>query len=470
MIIQSHDSLSELMAPQVVGDDSGGTNGADTFIQLLLQDVGKAEQPVTLLASALNLPLFALAFQSHVLGQSAEASASDIPDLDNASETADAEQERQALESILHALQDLFPAMIPILPMLPLTVSTSASGDALVLTPSGAAVASVSGQPDGRGPHTGDLLLAAGGVRQLLLADSRDASMPSVAMPQGAPVVTTPGGELSDISENAMNLARAQTQQTDAHRIATTIASQKAAQEEAVLPAAVRDSQAGAADVSTSDTTGAQPVPRLTPPDTTVLSSEDTSLIPRVRTGSPLRQRAESASAAAVAFGDPGRISGHPDEARVSAGAPAARDMPRPMQLPMVPTMAAPHTFSRSSVLLQLEPPGLGTLLVHVRHMDEKLIASFWTESSEVQSLLRAHFPALHQVLSEQGLSVQQVSLHLATGDGTGEQLSQFSQQQSTAYAFSQGHHGEESSGRRRPPASSPERQEDKRGRVDITV
>jgi flagellar hook-length control protein FliK len=71
-------------------------------------------------------------------------------------------------------------------------------------------------------------------------------------------------------------------------------------------------------------------------------------------------------------------------------------------------------------LLLQLQPPELGTMRVRVRLAQAQLSASFWADSPEVRSLLQSHFPNLHQNLSEQGFQVQQLSMSLTTGDFAG--------------------------------------------------
>ncbi len=105
--------------------------------------------------------------------------------------------------------------------------------------------------------------------------------------------------------------------------------------------------------------------------------------------------------------------------------------------------------LSRNTVLLQLEPPELGTLLVQVSQVDKQLVATFWADSSEVRALLQAHFPALHQMLSQQGSHIQQMVLDMATGGGFAEQFGQFSQRYSASHTFSQGNPGEDHAQRR---------------------
>ena len=105
--------------------------------------------------------------------------------------------------------------------------------------------------------------------------------------------------------------------------------------------------------------------------------------------------------------------------------------------------------LSRNTVLLQLEPPELGTLLVQVSQVDKQLVATFWADSPEVRALLQAHFPTLHQMLSQQGSHIQQMVLDMATGGGFAEQFGQFSQRYSASHTFSQGHPGEDHAQRR---------------------
>jgi len=100
-----------------------------------------------------------------------------------------------------------------------------------------------------------------------------------------------------------------------------------------------------------------------------------------------------------------------------------------------------PRPLPPNTVLLHLEPPELGTLLVQVRLSEKRLIASFRARSPEVEALLRTHLPTLHEALSQQGFEVQPITITPATegfsartGTGTGA----FTQQHSTFHAFAQ--------------------------------
>jgi flagellar hook-length control protein FliK len=92
----------------------------------------------------------------------------------------------------------------------------------------------------------------------------------------------------------------------------------------------------------------------------------------------------------------------------------------------------------RNTVLLQLEPKELGSLLVEVRLTGGKhLEASFWAESSTVRTLLQSHLSALNQVLTQQGLQPQQLSV--GSPEGFSQQFSHSSQQQSSFHSSAQG-------------------------------
>lgn len=126
----------------------------------------------------------------------------------------------------------------------------------------------------------------------------------------------------------------------------------------------------------------------------------------------------------------------------------------------------------RNTVVLQVEPPELGTLVVQVRQVDEHLTASFWAESSEVRSLLQGHFPALNEALSQQGFEVAQLTLNMHLGHGFAGHSGGFAQQRALATAFSHGQPGEEheplDAGGRKVAGSVPRGYGS--GHVDITI
>jgi hypothetical protein len=90
-------------------------------------------------------------------------------------------------------------------------------------------------------------------------------------------------------------------------------------------------------------------------------------------------------------------------------------------------------------VVLYLEPRELGALRLQVRVHDKRLIASFQTQSPEVETLLRTHLPSLHESLSQHGFEVQAIAItraaegfsaHMGTGTGA------FAHQHSAFQAF----------------------------------
>ncbi len=126
----------------------------------------------------------------------------------------------------------------------------------------------------------------------------------------------------------------------------------------------------------------------------------------------------------------------------------------------------------RNTVVLQVEPPELGTLVMQVRQVDEHFTASFWAESSEVRSLLQGHFPALNEALSQQGFEVSQLTLNMHLGHGFAGHSGSFARQHAPAMTFSHEQPGEEhepldAGGSRFAGAISPGYG---RGHVDITI
>jgi flagellar hook-length control protein FliK len=206
--------------------------------------------------------------------------------------------------------------------------------------------------------------------------------------------------------------------------------------------------------------------------DTGALMREELSPVHKVQTPSLAPASTETVPVSSTAFAEVGRFPLRHGDLRLSAEQSTAADLPIQAQLPGQQAVGSLRyvPVSRDAVLLQLEPPELGTLLVQVRQVNEQLTASFWAESSDVRSLLQAHFPALNQVLSQQGLAVQQISLHLATGNGFAEQFGQFSQQHGTSQTFSHGSREESSGGRHSALDSPVERYQVGNGRVDIRI
>lgn len=86
------------------------------------------------------------------------------------------------------------------------------------------------------------------------------------------------------------------------------------------------------------------------------------------------------------------------------------------------------HKASKT-ILLRLEPPGLDTILVRVRQINDDIVASFVTRSHQTRDLLQSHFPILREALSEMGLPNQQISFHVTPQHGWSEQSGQFASQ-----------------------------------------
>jgi hypothetical protein len=142
--------------------------------------------------------------------------------------------------------------------------------------------------------------------------------------------------------------------------------------------------------------------------------------------------------------------------------------------IPQIRTLTPLRSLSvpRNTVVLQVEPPELGTLVMQVRQVDEHFTASFWAESSEVRSLLQGHFPALNEALSQQGFEVSQLTLNMHLGHGFAGHSGSFARQHAPAMTFSHGQPGEEhepldAGGRRFAGAISPGYGS---GHVDITI
>lgn len=126
----------------------------------------------------------------------------------------------------------------------------------------------------------------------------------------------------------------------------------------------------------------------------------------------------------------------------------ADSDTPVPLPSHPLEDVTGARPWSRplpaNTVLLHLEPPELGSLLVQVHVSEKRLIASFRAQSPGAEALLRAHLPALHESLSQQGFEVQPIAITQAAeafsthlGAGTGA----FAQQHSAFQAFTQDRH-----------------------------
>jgi flagellar hook-length control protein FliK len=91
----------------------------------------------------------------------------------------------------------------------------------------------------------------------------------------------------------------------------------------------------------------------------------------------------------------------------------------------------------RNTVMLQLKPPELGNVLVHVHRSNEQLSASFWLESSEARVLLQTHLPALRDSLAQLGHPNQQIALYVVSDDAFGQLFSHSAYQQQPTSGYS---------------------------------
>jgi flagellar hook-length control protein FliK len=478
MIVQGYDLLLGLGAPQASGEYRDEMSGAASFAQFLPHNLELSQPLLASLApsSQLPLPLFSLSF---------EPSMSHLAD---AGEVVQEEQEHHALEEILAALQNLFPGMIPgaIAPLhnTPSAATEGVPGEEVSSHTQEIAIAPLSvAVVEGADslPQGGRQASTAGDVRQVL-APHGSSTAPAAAepaVPEQAAALATGKVKVQEFLPTAMPENSQHTEHTDdvspAPRIAAhsmegslTIPTQE---DEVALGNTVRENPYREADAATAET-DRQQTRSAVPADASALTSEDTSFLGDVRAPFSVHQLAEGSSEYTVAHTDAGRFSRQAVEVAQSAEQPSIADLPRQTQLSEPPAMGSLRHFplSRSTVLLQLDPPELGTLFVQVRHVDEQLTASFWAESSEVRSLLQSHFPELNQLLSQQGLTAQQISLHLATGNGFAEQFGQFSQQHSAAQTFSQGNRGKTSGGRQHDLDNEADHRQPNNGRVDITI
>jgi flagellar hook-length control protein FliK len=173
----------------------------------------------------------------------------------------------------------------------------------------------------------------------------------------------------------------------------------------------------------------------------TALTDQDNAALPR-RPAEP-QQRAHEATTSLPHLADGSFAAAHTGTTSPTATVESGLATPAPNPTPedVMGTRQWPRPLPSNTVLLRLDPPELGALMVQVRVSDKRLIASFRAQSSEVEALLRTHLPALHASLSQQGFEVQPIavthgtdgfSAHMGAGSGT------FTQQHSTFHAFAQ--------------------------------
>jgi Flagellar hook-length control protein FliK len=471
MIIQSYDPFLALGAPQATPDaGQGETHEADTFAQFLAQDVGTLDALVALLAPFSQAPARALPL---------DPSCFDPANVDDIGPT---EQENRAFEDMVDALQTLLPTILSSTPQAPFAAPVTVTDGVATLsvpqegvegqeawshTPHGitAPIPVIAAEGAVPVPAGGGQTTAGGDEHLVLVFDANGAATPEAQ----------PTGPESGNAEHTRGVAEPpQGRQANAPTTASplSISAHTAQEDEVTLRHAMQAEQHGGAHAIATKTGPWQQARFLVSMDTGALMSEETSPVHKVQAAAQVPTSTETVPVPSAAFAEVDRFPLRNGEVRLSAEPSAAADLPVQAQPPGQQAVGSLRyvPVARGTILLQLEPPELGTLLVQVRQVNEQLTASFWAESSDVRSLLQAHFPALNQVLSQQGLAAQQISLHLATGNGFAEQFGQFSQQHGTSQTFAHGHR-EEGGGSRRSALDSPaERYQVGNGRVDIRI
>jgi hypothetical protein len=88
-------------------------------------------------------------------------------------------------------------------------------------------------------------------------------------------------------------------------------------------------------------------------------------------------------------------------------------------------SVSNPYRTPRS-ILLQIDPSGLDTILVHVKLADKDIMASFIVQSNETRALLRSNLSALSEALLDIGISKQHISYHVNSHHTLLEQSTQF--------------------------------------------
>lgn len=522
MIIQSYELFPALGAPQATpGEGQGETHGADTFAQFLAQDAETLGSLVALLAPFSQSPTHSLPLQPHLAAFPLDPSFLEPANVDDSGYT---EEENHTLEGIVDALQTLLPTMLPSILQAPFAAPVTATAGVATLSlpqdgmerlaglsqDSGfllhaAPLEGVEGQevvsptpqivtepilvtaageavtvPSGRNQTA-----TGGDERQVSVFDASGVAtpeaQPTVPEPHttlitgnlsGTPRAATPEDGNTERTGGAIDPSQGRQANTPTAASPLSLPTHSAQEDEVTLRYAIQAEQHGGARAIALKAGSWQPARFSVSMDTGALMSEEISPVHKVQTPSLAPASTETVPVSSTAFAEVGRFPLRHGELRLSAEQSTTADLPIQAQLPGQQAVGSLRyvPVSRDTVLLQLEPPELGTLLVQVRQVNEQLTASFWAESSDVRSLLQAHFPALNQVLSQQGLAVQQISLHLATGNGFAEQFGQFSQQHGTSQTFSHGSR-EESSGGRHSALDSPiERYQVGNGRVDIRI
>lgn len=514
MIIQSYDLLPALGVPQATpGEGQGETHGTDTFAQFLAQDAEALGSLVALLAPFSQSPTHSLPLQPHLAAFPLDPSFLEPANVDDSGYT---EQENRTLEGMVDALQTLLPTMLPSIPQAPFAVPVTVTAGVVTLSiphHRAAGVATMSLPQDGMERLAGlsqdsgfllhaaplegvegqevlsrppqiitepMLVSAAGGEVTVPSGRNQTAeAQPTVPEPRaalitgnfsGTPRAETPENANTERTGGAIDPSQGRQANTPTTASPLSLPMHSAQEDEVTLRYAIQAEQHGGAHATALKTDPWQPARFSVSMDTGALMREETSPVHKVQT--PSLAPTETVPVSSTAFAEMGRFPLRNGELRLSAEPSTAADLPVQAQLPGRHAVGSLRyvPVARDTVLLQLEPPELGTLLVQVRQVNEQLIASFWAESSDVRSLLQAHFPALNQVLSQQGLAVQQISLHLATGNGFAEQFGQFSQQHGTSQTFSHGGREENSGGRHSALDSPVERYQVGNGRVDIRI
>jgi flagellar hook-length control protein FliK len=126
-----------------------------------------------------------------------------------------------------------------------------------------------------------------------------------------------------------------------------------------------------------------------------------------------------------ITFTEPGHLQASVLSGDVRSASAHTWDVSAPQGIsPLLPETAAKllgHPLPRNTILLQLEPPELGHLQVQIHLTDERLAATFWADSPEVRTLLHTHFPALNQSLQDKGFQAHQISITMGAESFAGQ-------------------------------------------------
>lgn len=69
----------------------------------------------------------------------------------------------------------------------------------------------------------------------------------------------------------------------------------------------------------------------------------------------------------------------------------------------------------RTEVRMQLEPPSLGRVVLHLSSEDNKVAIRLLTETAEARDLVQANLSQLHSALQDQGIRVDRLIAHLGS-------------------------------------------------------